>query len=132
MHLLNCNSLSIIHDLEWTTAFYHLLISKGPLQNFVPGKRDFSDLEGSVKTYSSNLALAQKVADNAIATFRDRYTSPAAESCYWRRLLQGYSAVAFTPDPFVDTNITVLGEIESKKLVRGTAYEEILYNIIAD
>jgi hypothetical protein len=31
-------------------------------------------------------AKAQKIVDNSVKTFRERYLAPAAEACYWRAL----------------------------------------------
>lgn len=62
-------------------------MADGPNQNYVAIRRDFFDLEWQVQRYLNDPAAAQLIADNAVATFRDRYTSPAAEACYWRRLI---------------------------------------------
>lgn len=126
IYLLNCRSLSFVHDLEWTTHIYHLLKPDVPDQNYVPVKRDFSDLEKNIEKYLQNPVEAQRIADNAVSTFRDRYTSPAALSCYWRRLIQRYSEVSFTPDPFEDTQVTISGTSMPKKQLRGVSFEEIL------
>jgi hypothetical protein len=124
--LLNCDSVPIVHKLDWTSEFYHLLKADGPDQNHIPVKRDFSDLERKIKYYMENADEAQKIADNAVATFRSRYTSPAAESCYWRRLIKTYSENAFEPDLFETVRRNRSGtEIEEQQL-RGITYEELL------
>lgn len=124
--LLNCDSVLIVHDLDWTAEFYHLLKKDGPDQNYIHVNREFSDLEQKIKYYLDNPKAAQRVADNAAKTFRQRYTSPAAESCYWRRLIKTYSGVSFTPEPYELIMRNVSGkEVESKE-VRGITYEEML------
>lgn len=40
---------------------------------------------------------AQKIADNSVKTFRERYLTPAAEACYWRKLWDAYATVSETP-----------------------------------
>jgi hypothetical protein len=124
--LLNCDSVPIVHKLDWAAEFYHLLQADGPGQNYVPVKRNFSDLEKKIKYYIDNPKEAQRIADNAVRTFRSRYTSPAAESCYWRRLFRRYSEVSFTPEPFETITRQSAGvEIEDQQL-RGITYEEML------
>lgn len=115
-YLLSCNSLPVVHDLEWTAHYYHLLVASGPKQNHVRVKRDWSNLERKVKWFLKHPNDAQRVADNAVATFRDLYITPAAEACYWRRLIDGWSTVAFTPDPY---------EADGKGL-RGIGFEEFM------
>lgn len=124
--LLNCNSLPIIHDLEWTAEFYHLLIPEGPDQNYVPVNREFSDLEEKIQYFMDHPREAQRIADNAVATFRDRYLSLAAEACYWRRMIYGWSQVAFKPEPFEDDAVMVSGEEYQENKLRGITYEEWL------
>ena len=94
-HILNCDSVPILHDARWLTHYYHLL-SDG--DNCVRVERDFSDLGEKVAHFTKHPDEAQKIADNAVSTFRDRYTTPAATSCYWRRLIYSWSTVAFTPE----------------------------------
>ncbi|KAF2160418.1 hypothetical protein M409DRAFT_70385 [Zasmidium cellare ATCC 36951] len=95
--LLNCNSLPLIHDLDWTTHFYHLLISSGKNQNYVPVKRSFIDLPKTLHRYLAHPDEAQRIINNSVATFREKYTSPAATSCYFRRLIGGWGKVSFEP-----------------------------------
>ncbi|EME87933.1 uncharacterized protein MYCFIDRAFT_75765 [Pseudocercospora fijiensis CIRAD86] len=96
--LLNCDSLPILHELEWNAHFYHLLKPDGDDQNYISVKRDFSDLQSKVEYYLKHPDEAQRIIANSINTFRNNYTSPAATSCYLRRLIREYSTVAFTPD----------------------------------
>lgn len=39
-------------------------------------------------------ALSERIANNSVATFRDRYLTPAAETCYWRKLLDGWTSAS--------------------------------------
>lgn len=121
--LWNCNSVPIIHDLRWIAHSYHLLIPDGPDQNYLPVKRDFSDLEEKITHLLAHPDEAQRIADNAVKTFRARYTTMAAESCYWRHMIKGYSDVSFTPEPFENRTVEVGLEKIVEEGVRGKTYE---------
>jgi hypothetical protein len=125
-YLLNCDSVTMIHDREWTAHYYSLLIPDGPKQNFVPVKRDFSDLKKKVQFYLGNQYEAQRVADNAVATFRDRYLTLAAETCYWRRLIHGWSEVAYEPEIYEEVQKTLSGKVQNITMLRGLAFEEMM------
>jgi hypothetical protein len=112
-HLLHCNSLPFVHELDYTTHYYHLLKASGPDQNYVAVKNDFSDLEEKVLYYLSHPAEAQSIIANHVSTFRDLYLTSQATSCYLIRLIQQYATVAFTPDTTV---------------VRGRDYESFVAN----
>ena len=43
-HVLNRDSVPIIHGLDWTTWMYHLLEADGPRQNYLPVDRDYKGL----------------------------------------------------------------------------------------
>lgn len=44
---------------------------------------------------------AQRIADKGVQIFRERYLSPAAEVCYWRRLIREWKKViSFKPEFF--------------------------------
>lgn len=119
--ILNCDSLPIIHELDWTAHFYHLLIPAGDNQNYIPVKRDFSDLQSKVEYYLEHPKEAQRIITNSINTFRNKYTSPAATSCYIRRLIQEYSTVSFTPD------VERSGKQGESTKRRGVSFEEWLH-----
>jgi hypothetical protein len=120
-YLLMCDSLPFIHKREWTTYWYHLLKSSGPDQNYVEVERDWSDLEAKVEYYLSHPEEAQRIIDNHLATFRRRYLTRAAQSCYVRRLIQGYSQVAFKPN--VWRRLKHEGEAERP---RGVSFETFI------
>ncbi|KAK3070509.1 hypothetical protein LTR53_010328 [Teratosphaeriaceae sp. CCFEE 6253] len=121
-YLLSCHSTIISHRLSWYTHLYHLLAPDGPGQNYVQVENDWTDLPGKMAELIADPAKAERIADNAAAQFRDRYLSPAAETCYWRRLFQVWKEMAFEVDPW---NRTVEGKGEGK-LVKGMTYEEYL------
>jgi len=61
----------------------------------------------------ANPEEAQKIADNSVVTFRERYLTPAAEACYWRSLWEGYSKVSEQPALWVGQ-----GEGRKKRALR--------------
>lgn len=124
--LLLCNSLPIVHELDWQTHYYHLLKDYGPDQNYVSVRRDFTDLEFIANTYLNNPEDAQKIIDNAIATFRNKYLTRAATSCYIRKLVKGYSSVAFEPKAERPP------EPNGVRKLRGVAFEAFAQNMIHD
>ena len=99
-YLQNCRSVIVAHTLEWRTHAMHLMKSSGPDQNFVEVRRDYTDLEETMQKLISNDAEAERIAQNNVKTFRDRYISPAAETCYWRRLIRSWSEVSEPPVPW--------------------------------
>jgi hypothetical protein len=76
---------------------HYLLLSSGPNQNYVEVERDFSDLPGAVEGLLADPDKAKRIADNSVATFRERYLTQAAEACYWRALWKGWGAVSPPP-----------------------------------
>ena len=89
-----CRSVIIIHKLQYIQHHHYLLVSSGPLQNYVEVERDFSNLAEKMSNLLDHPEKAQKIADNSVKTFRERYLTPAAESCYWRALWRGYGQVS--------------------------------------
>ena len=66
-----------------------------------------------------NPAKAQKIADNSVKVFRERYLTPAAEACYWRALWRAYAKVS---DP-VEFKTPMADGME---LTRGLRYETFM------
>ena len=99
-YLQNCRSVIVAHRLEWVTHAMHLMRAAGPDQNFVEVERDYSDLEQKMQWLMADDTNAERIAENNVRTFRDRYLSPAAEACYWRRLIRGWSEVSEPPVPW--------------------------------
>ncbi|KAK4497815.1 hypothetical protein PRZ48_010469 [Zasmidium cellare] len=118
--LMNCQSLLIVHELDYETHYSHLLVKEGPEQNYVSVKRDWSDLEAKVTWYLDHPQEAEKIIANSLETFRSRYTTRAATSCYIRRLIQSYGEVAWTPETHVP-----MKDGEGVRL-RGYAYEKFM------
>ena len=112
-YIRNCHSIVVSHTLEWREIYDSALVYSGPEQNTVRVADDWSDLEATMKSLLANTTTAKTIADNAQTMLRDRYLTPAAEACYWRKLIQGYASVSFEPK---------LYEADGKTL-RGTPYE---------
>lgn len=89
-----CQSVIVIHKLQYIQHHHYLLASSGPHQNYVEVERDFSDLPSKMQELLDNPGKAQKIAENSVRVFRERYLSPAAEACYWRTLLQAWGAAS--------------------------------------
>lgn len=111
--------MPLIHKLQYIQHHHYLLISSGPLQNYVEVERDFSDLPAKMANLLEHPEKAKKIADNSVRTFRERYLSPAAEVCYWRRLFQGYGEV------FEGARLWGEGE-DGAAVKRGLRYESFL------
>ncbi|EME38739.1 hypothetical protein DOTSEDRAFT_75476 [Dothistroma septosporum NZE10] len=120
--LTNCNSLIFFHEREWDMYYYHLLEASGPNQNYVAVKRDWSDLEEKVLYYLDHPEEAERIIANNMATFRDRYLTRAATSCYTRKLIQGYAEVSFQP-------ATQRPASERTSALRGVPYEAFMMNV---
>ncbi|OGE50788.1 hypothetical protein PENARI_c015G02214 [Penicillium arizonense] len=116
-YLLNCRSVVISHALEWREAHHAALVSSGPDANYVEVDRDFADLPRKMEYLIDNPEVAERIANNAVRTFRDRYLTPAAESCYWRQLVRQYAAACdFEPVLFSTTR-------DGKTQPRGVPYD---------
>lgn len=120
--LTDCNSLMFFHERDWDMYYYHLLEASGPNQNYVAVKRDWSDLEEKVLYYLDHPEEAERIIANNVATFRDRYLSRAATSCYTRRLIKGYAEVSFKPE-------TQRPAWERTNTLRGVPYEAFMMNV---
>ena len=83
-----------MHKLQWIQHHHFLLVDGGPLQNYVEVERDFSDVRRKIHALIEDPLRAELIANNSVATFRERYLTPAAEACYWRRLWKSWASVA--------------------------------------
>lgn len=119
-YLLNCRSVLVAHKLIWREAHQAALIASGPEANFVEVERDFSDLEEKIQYLINNPLEAERIANNSVATFRDRYLTPAAEACYWRYLIKQWASVC----DFIPTLYREDGS--GKKKLKGEPYESWL------
>ena len=114
-----CRSVVIIHKLQYIQHFHYLLVSSGPLQNFVQVERDFSDLPEKMANLLDHPSKAQKIADTSVKTFRERYLTPAAEACYWRALWRGYGQVSEPAELWAMST-------DGTKVKRGMRYETFI------
>ena len=94
------------------------MISSGPNQNFVEVERDFSDLESKMENLLRHRGEAERIANNSAELFRDRYLTPAAQACYWRRMFKAWASVSFEPAGWVRDD----GE-DGQIRRRGTPFE---------
>ncbi|KAF2450536.1 hypothetical protein P171DRAFT_348654 [Karstenula rhodostoma CBS 690.94] len=114
-YLLNCGSVVIMHKSEWIEPHQDVYVKSGAEQNIVEVERDFSDLEGKMQQLLNQPELAESIANNSQKTFRDRYMTPAAQACYWRKLFHVWAGVSFRPEPFEVVN--------GKSRLRGVPFE---------
>nr|POE47476.1 kdel motif-containing protein 1 [Quercus suber] len=122
-YLLSCHSAIIIHPLTYYTHLYHLLNPSGDEQNYVPVKKDWSDLSETMDDLTANSDKAEKIANNAAAQLRDQYFTPAAQTCYWRQLFHTWASMSLDPDPYT-YDAAADGKIT--KTWRGMTYEEYI------
>ena len=101
-YLQNCRSVVVAHALKWRTHAMHLMRASGPEQNFVEVRPDYADLEEKMEWLLADEARAERIADNSARVFRDRYLTPAAETCYWRRLFRAWASVSEEARPWVE------------------------------
>ncbi len=97
-YLQMCRSVMVSHSMHWQVHVSHLLKSSGPDQNYVEVKDDFSNLDETMKELLADDAKAKRIADKQTEVFRDRYLTPAANVCYWRRLIHAWREISFEPD----------------------------------
>ena len=117
-YLQMCNSVIVAHKMDWIQHVHGLLKASGAEQNYVEVERDFSDLESRIQWLEAHPADASRIASNSIDTFRNRYHTSAAEACYWRRLIRGWSEVSFAPEFYK--------EVDGKKAWRGLPVESFV------
>lgn len=104
-YLLQCKSVSVMHEQKFIQHFHHLLDgrSNSSTQNVVvvplPEKRPGSKAEPNpwqrlpevMEKLRENPEKVKQIAENSWNGFRNRYLTPAATSCYWRQLLRRWS-----------------------------------------
>jgi hypothetical protein len=82
-------------------------------------KQDWSDLEEKMEWLIAHPIEAARIAKNNVDVFRDRYLTPAAEACYWRRLIHEWAAHSdFEPEFF--------RMVEGEEKWRGLPYESFV------
>ena len=113
-----CNSVTVSHKLEFDEFATHLMRASGPEQNFVEVERDWSDLEASMEYYTSHPKEAEAIAKRSHEFFAERYLTPAAVSCYLRRLTEGWARVqGFEPD------LNQIDRITGERTAKGIPFE---------
>jgi len=129
-YLQNCRSVLIMHKLEWIQHYQGVMKSSGLEQNFVEVSRDFSDLEKTVKELRADQKKAERIAQNSVEAFRERYLTPAAEACYWRHMFWAWWDVqTFQPELWGnkegDVDMQGNGEF-GEKVWRGVPWESYI------
>ncbi|KAI9649282.1 hypothetical protein NHQ30_001853 [Ciborinia camelliae] len=105
-YLRNCRSVIVAHKLEWMEFFHPFMKKDGPEQNYIEVDREFKGLDKTMEELlekKDGLEL-QKIADRSVKVFRERYLTPAAEVCYWRRLIWGWKEVMGFDVEFFDVS----------------------------
>lgn len=121
-YLMNCRSVVISHSMIWREAHHAALVATGPDANYVEVDREFSDLDRKMGYLLDNPEVAERIANNAVKTLRDRYLTPAAEACYWRHLIRQYAAVSkFEPALYEKGS-------DGKEKMRGVPFESWVLN----
>ncbi len=123
-YVRNCHSVVVSHALEWREIYDGALVYGGPKQNAVRVADDWEDLEATMERLIANTTVARKIADNSQTMLRDRYLTPAAEACYWRKLIQGYASVSFESELYEADGRTLRGvPYESFTLLRKVHWD---------
>lgn len=118
-YLQNCQVVIITHPQQWIQHYTHLFNGEWghPDQNlvYVPAPLD-DDPEKGVVVHNADGhevgrsrawerlpevmdkllkddAMAQRIGENVLKTFRDRYVVPATAPCYWRRSLRAFGSI---------------------------------------
>ena len=76
------------------------MVSSGPDQNFVEVDADFGNLAETMEGLLARDEESERIARNSVRVFKEHYLTPAAETCYWRKLVRGYASVSFEPEFF--------------------------------
>lgn len=92
-----CASVFISHKIEWAEIYHGALESDGPNQNWIQAKDGWVDLEEIITDLLAHPEKAKRIVDNSVRTLTDQYLTPAAEACYWRKLIRSYGSVSFEP-----------------------------------
>ena len=79
--------------MDWAEFATHLMRPDGPDQNFIEVARDWSNLPQKMNHFLRHSDDAKMIAQRSFHTFNRRYLTPAAVSCYLRRLFYGWAKV---------------------------------------
>lgn len=105
-YLQACKSVIVAHTMDWIQHHHPLMQASGPRQNYVEVARDFHDLEEKISWLEAHDTQADFIATNSVRTFREHYLTPAAEACYWRKVIHAWARVSFEPEFFKLVNGT--------------------------
>ncbi|KAG4030997.1 hypothetical protein MFRU_010g01230 [Monilinia fructicola] len=121
-YLRNYRSVIVAHKLEWMEFFHPLMKKDGSEQNYIEVDRQFEGLEKKMEELlgKKDSGDLEEIAERSVRVFRERYLTPAAEVCYWRRLISGWKEVMGFEVEFF--NVTDTGE----KKWRGVPVESFL------
>ncbi|KAF2871052.1 glycosyl transferase family 90-domain-containing protein [Massariosphaeria phaeospora] len=101
-YLQLCRSAIITHPLVWQEFHTHLMSLAGPDINFIEASENFGNLDSAMEYYRAHDSEAEEIARNSYEMFARRYLTPAAVTCYWRRLFWTWSSVqGFEPQLYV-------------------------------
>lgn len=118
-YLQNCAVVIVTHEQRWIQHYTHLWNGEWghPDQNIVyvpkpldddPEKGILVHVQDSDKMVRNRAwerlpevmdkllkddAMAQRIANNVLKTFRDRYVTPATAPCYWREAIRAFASV---------------------------------------
>ncbi|KAE8354216.1 glycosyl transferase family 90-domain-containing protein [Aspergillus coremiiformis] len=112
-----CNSVIVAHKLQYIQHHHYLLVPDGPHQNYIEVERDFSDLSRKIEPLLNDPATGQRIANNSVRTFRERYLTKAAEACYWRQLFDRYGNVW-------NSSVPIWSDVSQRE--RGLRYESFI------
>lgn len=104
-----CRSVVVAHQLQYIQHYHYLLVSSGPHQNYVEVNRNFSDLSETMDSLLNDPDTAERIANNSVSTFRERYLTLAADACYWRALWNGWAAVSANVTSALESRIDESG-----------------------
>jgi hypothetical protein len=121
-YLQLCRSALITHPLQWQEFHTHLMRLAGPDINFIEASENFANLESAMEYYAKHDDEAEEIARNSHETFARRYLTPAAVTCYWRRLFWTWASVQGS-EPQLYTR-----DKRGTKVMRGTPWTAFAAN----
>ncbi|KAH8883764.1 hypothetical protein GQ53DRAFT_798175 [Thozetella sp. PMI_491] len=92
-YLQQCRSVVVTHPLQWEEFHTHLLRSSGPERNFIQTAPSWEDLDQRMTEMMNSPDEAERIANRSYNVFAKRYLTPAAISCYIRRLIDRYASL---------------------------------------
>ncbi|KAL9090712.1 MAG: hypothetical protein Q9165_005200 [Trypethelium subeluteriae] len=99
-YILNCASVVLMRRPHWIESFTHLLQPSGPKQNVIE-LDDFVELPDAMSYHLSHRKDSENIANNAKELFKERYLTPAAQACYWRKMFEKWAKVqSWDPKPW--------------------------------